>query len=69
MTKHPIPHEITLIAIMEENGKLLIVDIIETSNHFAPTFTRAWLKMPEIVEIRTCRPHATEWHIHKIKRN
>lgn len=53
----PVPHEITLLAIgRNEDGTRSILDIVETSNHHAYRFARAWMRDPQVAEIGTHRP-------------
>lgn len=54
----PVNHEITLLAWAadDETGCVSILDIVETSHHFASHFTRKWMRMPEVTAISAFRP-------------
>ena len=59
MKRRPPPHEITLVAFSRnDDGTKSIVDIVETSNHFAYSFVKRWLRDPEVASIGTTRGHA-----------
>jgi len=61
-----VEHEITLVALSHnEDGTRSIVDIVETSNHFAGKFIRTWTRDPMISAVATMRPGpiaGAEWH-------
>lgn len=61
MPRRKVIHEITLIAFTRnEDGSRSIMDIVETSNHFASHFMRRWVRDIEIIEVETLRP-GTKW--------
>ena len=53
-----VPHEITIIALArdEETGNNTIFDIIETSNHFAYSWTRRFMRDIAVHTLVTLRP-------------
>lgn len=60
-----VEHEITLVALTRhEDGARSIVDIVETSNHFASKFIRTWMRDPLVSAVATMRPgmSANNWH-------
>lgn len=58
-----VEHEITLVALTRhEDGSKSIVDIVETSNHFASHFARGWLRDRNVTAIATRRPDTQDWH-------
>lgn len=56
-----VHHEITLLAWTRdaETGDWCLLDIVETSRHFASHFTRKWMKMAEVKAISALRPCVT----------
>lgn len=60
-----VEHEITLVALTRhEDGSKSIVDIVETSNHFASKFIRSWMRDPLVNAVATMRPGVScnDWH-------
>lgn len=60
-----VEHEITLVALSRnEDGSKSIVDIVETSNHFASKFIRSWVRDPLVTSVATMRPgmKTADWH-------
>lgn len=55
--KNKVPHEITLLAFTRnEDGTLSVLDIVETSRHWASHFARRWLRDPEVHKFYACAP-------------
>ena len=51
-----VPHEITLIALGRDGSHVVVRDIVKTSRHYAPHFTRRWVRDPEIHAIVAGKP-------------
>lgn len=66
-----VEHEITLIALSRnEDGTRSILDIVETSNHFAGKFIRTWTRDPMISAVATMRPGliaGADWHERELR--
>lgn len=61
-----VEHEITLVALSGgADGSRSIVDIVETSNHFASNFIRSWARDPLVTAVATMRPgtNIDDWHV------
>lgn len=66
-----VEHEITLVALTRnDDGTRSILDIVETSNHFASKFVRSWMRDPQVTAIATMRPGMTpdSWNEHNLVR-
>lgn len=50
------PHEVTLVAWGKSDGKWVIYDVVETSNHYASNFLSSWRRNPDIVAVSTMKP-------------
>lgn len=59
--KKVIPHEITLMAFTRnDDGTLSVLDIVETSRHWASHFARRWLRDPQVATFAAAAP-GTPW--------
>jgi len=53
----PVPYEVRLISFtLNEDGTQSILDVVETSYHFAYHFTRKWVKDPEVFRFIAVKP-------------
>lgn len=52
-----VPHQITFIAFtMHEDGTRSILDIVETSFHYASKFARGFMRDPMVSSFQACEP-------------